>query len=173
MTYRYRFHSRGLALVVLVVGALALAAPLGWGRGWIAGVAVTAAAVLLGASFVVSERKRARLLGRLETDDQGVRRVRGNGRVVERMRWADVRGVVYDARRRLLLLQGKDATGFCCNGPLPVGGVGVERLHGLLAEIGSRTGLPLTPAAGAASRCPPAPPKRPSSPPLDHPAASA
>jgi hypothetical protein len=173
MTYRYRFHSRGLALVVLVVAAVALAPPLGWGRGWIAGVGVTALALLLGASFLICERKRARLLGRLETDDQGVRRVRGDGRVVERMRWADVRGVVYDAQRRLLLLQGKDATGFCCSGPLPVGGVGLERLSGLLEEIGGRTGLPLTPAAGVAPRCPPASPKRSSSPPLDHPAASA
>jgi hypothetical protein len=155
MTYRYKFHCRGLALVVLVTAALASAAPLTLDQGWIPGIAVTAVAVLAASTALVCERKRARRLGRLELDDQGVKRVRGDGRVVERMRWADLRAVVYDDRRRLLLFQGKDATGLWCSGPLVIGGVGLEKFGRLLEDVGRRTGLPLTPAAGAAPRTPP------------------
>jgi len=149
----YRHHSRNLLVAVALwdfLPALALAhlRP----NPWVVAFLPLAASLAAGI-HMIAEAKRARSLGSIVLDDDGIRRVRGDGRVIAAVRWEELRRIVVDRRERMALLEGTDANTLLCQGPSHLlGGVGIERYEKLLAEVAARTGLPLTVVESGGSR---------------------
>ena len=155
MGFRYRLHLRGpvtaLAACALAAAAGALVLPSLW--------RFAALLPLLGAlpagMLLAAKREEAGSLGRIRLDADAVRRIRGDGRVVEVLRWEELRGVVLDRHHRQLLFQGPDGASLWCRGAPPWGGVGLERFDELLAEVPKHTAVPVTPAVRPGRRTPP------------------
>ncbi len=143
MTFRYRLHVRGLALALPICGALAAAAALGLRGPWRALAAAPVAAMVAATLAWRGQRDRAHRLGSVLLEDEAVRRVRGDGRVVEVLRWEEMRSVVVDRRLREVLFQGPDGTSLWCEGAPFWGGVGLERFDEFLSEIRRRAPVPL------------------------------
>ena len=159
MNFRYR--PVPLAPLLLVCGAAlagalaALASP----GGLPVAVLLPAPAAAAGILLWVAMRDEAGRLGVLVLDGTGLRRVRGDGRVVHAVRWDQVRCVLLDPRRReaVLLVPGGSIPVRGAPGP---GGVGLENFGAFAAVLPDYTDAPITlprrparPARGA-----PAPP---------------
>jgi hypothetical protein len=147
MGFSYRLHLRGLvaALATFTLAALAIAAALP--SPWRLAALLPLVGALPAFMLHAAKREEARSLGQIRLDDDAIRRIRGDGRAVEVLRWNELRRVVLDRRHRQLLFQGPDGSSLFCRGARPWGGVGLERFGELLAEIPRRTAIPVTPAA--------------------------
>ncbi len=142
MTFRYRSFS--LAPVALVLGAalsgalMALLAP----DAAAVNVLLPVPAAAAGALLWVARRDEATRQGVLVLDAVGLRRVRGDGRVMHPVRWDEVEAVLVDAR-------GSEATILVPGGAFPVraaegpGGVGLERFGAFLAMLPDYTDAPV------------------------------
>jgi hypothetical protein len=147
VTFRYRLHRRGLALSVALSLLLTGITLVGFGSVWRV-IAVAPFTIGVAASLLwVSELERARWLGALVLDGDGIRRVRSDGRLLAALRWEELRKVVVDRRRRMVLFEGRAAKTLYCHGTGLLGGVGVDKFDALLMEVGRRTCLPLTPVS--------------------------
>lgn len=151
MTFRYRSFS--LAPFALVLGAalsgalVALLAP----DAAAVNVLLPVPAAAAGALLWVARRDEATRQGVLVLDGVGLRRVRGDGRVMHAVRWDEVEAVLVDAR-------GREAMVLVPGGAIPVrgaegpGGVGVERFGALLAILPDYTDAPVRRPARPARR---------------------
>ncbi len=144
MSFSYKVHRRGFAAAIALSVLLTASTLAGFGP-WRIAALFPLAVGLLAVLLWTSGSQKARRLGSVVLDADAVRRVRGDGRVIAALPWRELRRVVVDRRRRMLLLEGRGARTVWCHGPALVGGVGVERFDALLEEIGKRTALPLTP----------------------------
>lgn len=142
MTFRYR--SISLAPVALVLGA-ALAGALAAllvpdSRSPVALLPVPAAAA--GLLLWLARRDEAARLGVLVLDGAGLRRVRGDGRVLHAVRWDDVRAVMVDPRRgeAILLVPGGGFPVRDADGP---GGVGLEHFRTFVEVLPDFTDAPI------------------------------
>jgi hypothetical protein len=161
LKFRYRLHARGLTAVMVLAVLLTLAATLGLDEGWRFLCALPLMMGVAAGLFWLAGVAQARELGAVVLDAEGLRRVRGNGRIVATLRWKELRKIVLDRRRRMLLLEGPHANTIWCHGPASLGGVGVERFRALLDAIAERTSVPMGPTArrprtGPAAETPPA-----------------
>jgi hypothetical protein len=144
VTFSYRLHRRGFAAAVVLSLLFTAITLIGFGSIWRV-VAVVPFTVGVAAGLLwITGLERARQLGWLILDAEGIRRVRGDGRVIAALRWEELRKVVLDRRRRMVLFEGPAAKTLWCHGPALLGGLGVERFDALLGEVGKRTSLPLT-----------------------------
>lgn len=143
MTFRYRPFSLAPAAVILgavLCGALAtLAAP--DARSLAALLSAPAAAA--GALLWLARRDEAARLGVLVLDGAGIRRVRGDGRVLHAVRWDDIRAVMVDPARgeALLLVPGGRFPVRAAEGP---GGVGLEHFRAFVEMLPDYTDAPVT-----------------------------
>ncbi len=145
MSYRYRFHRRGLAAAVVMSLFFTAVTLVGIGSIWRVFAVIPFTVGVASGLLWVSGLERARQLGSIALDADVIRRVRGDGRVIAALRWDELRKVVVDRRGRMVLFEGPAAKTLWCHGPMLLGGVGVERFDALIGEIGKRTSLPVTP----------------------------
>jgi hypothetical protein len=141
MTFRYRSFS--LAPLVLILGAAvagALAALFGPDSRSL--VALPAPAAVAGALLWMARRDEAARLGVLVLDGAGLRRVRGDGRVLHAVRWDDIRAVMVDPRRgeAILLVPGGGFPVRSAEGP---GGVGLEHFRRFVEMLPDFTDAPV------------------------------
>jgi len=142
MTFRYR--SIPLAPLALILGA-AMA-------GALAALAVPDTVALLpllpapaaaaGVLLWVARRDEASRLGVLVLDGTGLRRVRGDGRVLHAVRWDDVRAVMVDPARgeAILVVPGGGFPVRAAEGP---GGVGLEHFRAFVEMLPDYTDAPV------------------------------
>jgi hypothetical protein len=143
MTFRYRPFS--LAPLLLLAGA-ALAGALAALRapgGLAAAALLPAPAAAAGALLWLALRDEATRLGVLVVDGAGLRRIRGDGRVVHAVRWDEIRCILLDPRRReaLLLVPGGS---FPVRGAPGPGGVGLENFAAFARALPDHTDAPIT-----------------------------
>jgi hypothetical protein len=142
MTFRYR--SIPLAPLALILGAAmagalaALAAP---DTGSLLPL-VPAPAAAAGVLLWVARRDEASRLGVLVLDGTGLRRVRGDGRVLHAVRWDDVRAVMVDPARgeAILVVPGGGFPVRAAEGP---GGVGLEHFRAFVEMLPDYTDAPV------------------------------
>jgi hypothetical protein len=142
MTFRYR--SFALAPVALLVGAAlagALAALLAPGSGAMP-VLLPAPAAAAGALLWLARRDEAARQGVLVLDGAGLRRVRGDGRVLHAVHWEEIRAVRVDRRRAeaTVLVPGGAFHLRAADAP---GGVGLESFGAFLAVLPDYTDAPV------------------------------
>jgi hypothetical protein len=161
MTFRYRTSALLPVLLVACTAAAALVAA-AWAPSAEACAVLSAPAVTAAALLLVAHREEARRLGVLVLDGAGLRRVRSDGRVVQVVRWDDVREVIVDRARREALVR-VPGGGFPVRGPTALGGVGLEHFAAFVDVLPDYTSAPLRlprhparPAGGAPARPPPA-----------------
>lgn len=143
MTFRYR--SIPLAPLALILGAAmagalaALAAPAAASIVSLLPVPAAAAGVLLW----LARRDEASRLGVLVLDGTGLRRVRGDGRVLHAVRWDDVRAVMVDPARgeAILVVPGGGFPVRAAEGP---GGVGLEHFRAFVEMLPDYTDAPVS-----------------------------
>ena len=143
MTFRYR--SIPLAPLALILGAAmagalaALAAP---DTGSLLPL-VPAPAAAAGVLLWVARRDEASRLGVLVLDGTGLRRVRGDGRVLHAVRWDDVRAVMVDPARgeAILVVPGGGFPVRAVEGP---GGVGLEHFRAFVDVLPDYTDAPVS-----------------------------
>jgi len=143
MTFRYRSFS--LAPLVLILGAAmagALAALLAPGSRSLVPL-LPAPAAVAGALLWMARRDEAARLGVLVLDGAGLRRVRGDGRVLHAVRWDDIRAVMVDPRRgeAVLLVPGGGFPVRAADGP---GGVGLEHFRTFVEMLPDFTDAPVS-----------------------------
>jgi hypothetical protein len=142
MTFRY--SSIPLAPLALILGAAmagalaALAAP---DTGSLLPL-VPAPAAAAGVLLWVARRDEASRLGVLVLDGTGLRRVRGDGRVLHAVRWDDVRAVMVDPARgeAILVVPGGGFPVRAAEGP---GGVGLEHFRAFVEMLPDYTDAPV------------------------------
>jgi hypothetical protein len=142
MTFRYRsFPLAPLALLLGAALAGALAALLAPDAGPV-NVLLPAPAAAAGALLWMARRDEAARQGVLVLDGAGLRRVRGDGRVLHAVHWEEIRAVRVDPR-------GREATVHVPGGSFPVraaagpGGVGLEHFGAFLAILPDYTDAPV------------------------------
>ncbi|HET8725512.1 MAG TPA: hypothetical protein VFM53_15040 [Anaeromyxobacteraceae bacterium] len=150
MTFRYRPLTLAPLLLVAgaaLCGALALASS---PAGVPAAVLLPAPAAAAGALLWLALRDEAGRLGAVVLDGSGLRRVRGDGRVVHAVRWDEVRCVLLDPRRReaVLLVPGGAVPLRGAPGP---GGVGLENFGAFAAALPDYTDAPIRLPRGEAT----------------------
>jgi len=143
MSFRYR--SFAIAPALLVAGAIALSAAFvammpGF---WRLAAVLPLPAAAAGAMLWLASREEAWRLGAVYLDGSGVRRIRGDGRVIEVIRWEDLRAVMVDLRHRQALLVGPDGTSFWVRGVPYLGGVGLEGFDTFLEMLPDYTSAPM------------------------------
>jgi len=143
MSFRYR--SVAIVPVLLLVGALVLAgAFLATMPGlWRLAAVLPLPAAAAGAMLWLASREEAWRLGAVYLDGAGVRRIRGDGRVIEVIRWDQLRAVMADFRLRQALLVGPDGASFWIRGIPFWGGVGLENFDSLLELLPDYTSAPI------------------------------
>ncbi len=144
MIFRYCLHRRGFAAASVLSLLFTAVALVGLGSIWRVAAVVPFTTGVAAGLLWVSGLERARQLGSIIIDAGGIRRVRGDGRVIAALRWEELRKVVVDRRGHMLLFEGAAAKTLWCHGPSLLGGLGVERFDALIEEAGKRTSLPLT-----------------------------
>jgi len=143
MSFRYR--SFAFAPVATLIGAVALATALlflmpGF---WRFAAILPLPAAAAGAMLWLAQREEAWRLGAVYLDGSGIRRIRGDGRVIEMILWDDLRTVMVDFRHRQALLVGPDGASFWVRGMPPLGGVGLESFDALLELLPDYTSAPV------------------------------
>ncbi len=143
MSFRYR--SFAVLPAALLLGGLALSALLlgGMPALWKVTALLPLPAAAAGALLWLAQREEAWRLGAVYLDGDGVRRVRGDGRVIDVARWDALRSVVVDFRNRQALLVGPDGASFWVRGVPLLGGVGLEDFHAFLELLPDYTNAPL------------------------------
>jgi hypothetical protein len=143
MSFRYR--SFAVTPAALMLGGLLLAVLLLWGMPvlWKVSAVLPLPAAAAGAMLWLAQREEAWRLGAVYLDGSGVRRVRGDGRVIDVARWDELRSVVVDFRNRQALLVGPDGSSFWVRGVPLLGGVGLEDFHSFLELLPDYTNAPL------------------------------
>jgi hypothetical protein len=143
MSFRYRsFSLLPLALLLgAAAGALtALAAPAPWTLAVLLPLPAAAGAALLW----VAQRDEASRLGSLEIDGTGLRRVRGDGRILHVVRWDEIRAVLVDPARREALVMIPGGGGFPVRGAPLLGGVGLEHFQAFVEMLPDFTSAPIS-----------------------------
>jgi hypothetical protein len=143
MSFRYRsFSLLPLALLLCAAaGALAaLAAPAPWTLAVLLPLPAAAGAALLW----VAQRDEASRLGSLEIDGAGLRRVRGDGRILHGVRWDEIRAVLVDPARREALVMVPGGGGFPVRGAPLLGGVGLEHFQAFVEMLPDFTSAPIS-----------------------------
>jgi hypothetical protein len=143
MSFRYRsFSLLPLALLLgAAAGALtALAAPAPWTLAVLLPLPAAAGAALLW----VAQRDEASRLGSLEIDGTGLRRVRGDGRILHVVRWDEIRAVLVDPARREALVMIPAGGGFPVRGAPLLGGVGLEHFQAFVEMLPDFTSAPIS-----------------------------
>ncbi len=143
MSFRYRsFSLLPLALLLCAAaGALtALSAPSPWTLAVLLPLPAAAGAALLW----VAQRDEASRLGSLEIDGAGLRRVRGDGRVLHVVRWDEIRAVLVDPARREALVMVPGGGGFPVRGAPLLGGVGLEHFQAFVEMLPDFTSAPIS-----------------------------
>jgi hypothetical protein len=143
MSFRYRsFSLLPLALLLCAAaGALtALAAPSPWTLAVLLPLPAAAGAALLW----VAQRDEASRLGSLEIDGAGLRRVRGDGRILHVVRWDEIRAVLVDPARREALVMVPGGGGFPVRGAPLLGGVGLEHFQAFVEMLPDFTSAPIS-----------------------------
>jgi len=143
MSFRYRsFSLFPLALLLgAAAGALAaLAAPAPWTLGVLLPLPAAAGAALLW----VAQRDEASRLGSLEMDGTGLRRIRGDGRILHVVRWDEIRAVLVDPSRREALVMVPGGGGFPVRGAPLLGGVGLEHFQAFVEMLPDFTSAPIS-----------------------------
>jgi len=144
MSFRYRsFALFPLALLLgaAAAGALAaLAAPAAWTLAVLLPLPAAAGGVLLW----VAQRDEASRLGSLEVDGTGLRRLRGDGRVLHVVRWDQIRAVLVDPSRREALVMVPGGGGFAVRGAPFLGGVGLELFPTFVEMLPDFTNAPIS-----------------------------
>jgi hypothetical protein len=145
MTFRYR--SIAIVPAALLLGALVLSgAFLAMTPGlWRLAAILPLPAAAAGAMLWMAQREEAWRLGAVYLDGAGVRRIRGDGRVIEVIRWESLRAVMVDFRLRQALLVGPDGASFWVRGVPFWGGVGIESFDALLELLPDYTSAPIRP----------------------------
>jgi len=143
MSFRYRCIP--IAPALLLAGALALSAAfLAAMPGlWRLAAVLPLPAAAAGAMLWLAAREEAWRLGAVYLDGAGVRRIRGDGRVIEVIRWDELRAVMVDFRMRQALLVGPDGASFWVRGIPFWGGVGLENFDSLLELFPDYTNAPV------------------------------
>jgi hypothetical protein len=143
MSFRYR--SFAVVPAALMLAGLVLCVLLLWGMPllWKVAAVLPLPAVAAGAMLLLAQREEAWRLGAVYLDGAGVRRVRGDGRVIDVARWEELRSVVVDFRHRQALLVGPDGGSFWVRGVPLLGGVGLEDFHSFLELLPDYTNAPL------------------------------
>ncbi len=143
MSFRYRCFA--FAPAFLLAGALALcAAFVAMMPGfWRFAAVLPLPAAAAGAMLWLASREEAWRLGAVYLDGSGVRRIRGDGRVIEVIRWEELRTVMVDVRHRQALLVGPDGASFWVRGVPYLGGVGLESFDVFLEMLPDYTSAPL------------------------------
>jgi len=142
---RFRYQSFSLLPLALLLGAAvagalcALAAPAPWTLAVLPPLPAAAGALLLW----VAQRDEASRLGSLEVDGDGLRRVRGDGRVLHVVRWDEIRAVLVDPDRREALVMVPGGGGFPVRGAPPLGGVGLEHFQAFVEMLPDFTDAPI------------------------------
>lgn len=152
MTFRYR--SFAVFPATLLVTALLASAMLWWGMPdlWRIAAVLPLPAAAAGVMLWLAQREEAWKLGAVHLDGAGVRRVRGDGRVIDVVRWDDLRSVVIDFHGRQALLAGPGGASFWVRGVPPLGGVGLEDFHSFLELLPDYTSAPIREVARARQR---------------------
>lgn len=143
MSFHYRSFSLfplALLLCAAAAGALcALAAPAPWTLSILLPLPALAGGLLLW----VAERDEASRLGSLEVDSAGLRRIRGDGRVLHMVRWEEIRAVLVDPRRREALVMVRGGGDFPVRGAPLLGGVGLEHFQAFVEMLPDFTDAPV------------------------------
>jgi hypothetical protein len=143
MCLRYRSFSLfplALLLGAAAAGALAaLAAPAPWTVSVLLPLPAAAGGLLLW----VAQLDEASRLGALEVDGAGLRRIRGDGRVLHVARWDEIRAVLVDPSRREALVMVPGGGGFPVRGAPLLGGVGLEHFQAFVEMLPDFTGAPI------------------------------
>lgn len=143
MSFRYR--SFAFAPAAMLVGAVALSTVFLWLMPglWRLSAVLPLPAAAAGAMLWLAQREEAWRLGAIYLDGSGVRRIRGDGRVIEVIGWQDLRSVVVDHRHRQALLVGPDGSSFWVRGMAYLGGVGLEGFDAFLETLPDYSSAPL------------------------------
>ena len=149
MTFRYRSFAFAPALMLVGAVALATAFLLLMPGFWRLAAVLPLPAAAAGAMLWVAQREEAWRLGAVYLDAGMVRRIRGDGRVIEVISWEDLRSIMVDYRHRQALLVGPDGSSFWVRGMPYLGGVGLEGFDALLDMLPDYTDAPLRPVEHA------------------------
>lgn len=143
MSFRYRCIA--LVPLVLLGGAVLLSAAflVTMPGLWRLAAILPLPAAAAGAMLWLAAREEAWRLGAVYLDGAGVRRIRGDGRVIEVIRWDELRAVMADFRLRQALLVGPDGASFWIRGIPFWGGVGLENFDSLLELFPDYTNAPI------------------------------
>ena len=143
MSFRYRCIA--LVPLVLLGGAVLLSAAflVTMPGLWRLAAILPLPAAAAGAMLWLASREEAWRLGAVYLDGAGVRRIRGDGRVIEVIRWDQLRAVMVDFRMRQALLVGPDGASFWIRGIPFWGGVGLEKFDSLLEMFPDYTNAPV------------------------------
>jgi hypothetical protein len=143
MSFRYRsFSLFPLALLFGAAAAGALAALLA-PAPWTLAILLPLPAAAGGALLWVAQRDEASRLGSLEVDGAGLRRIRGDGRVLHVVRWDEIRAVLVDPDRREALFMVPGGGGFPVRGAPILGGVGLEHFQAFVEMLPDFTSAPI------------------------------
>jgi hypothetical protein len=143
MSFRYRCIP--LVPAFLLAGAVGLSAAflVTMPGLWRLAAILPLPAAAAGAMLWLAAREEAWRLGAVYLDGAGVRRIRGDGRVIEVIRWDALRAVMVDFRLRQALLVGPDGASFWIRGIPFWGGVGLENFDSLLELFPDYTNAPV------------------------------
>ena len=143
MRFRYRpFATLPLLLLGGALAAVALAAA--WAAApWESAALLAAPVATASALLVLAQREEAHRLGALVLDGAGLRRVRGDGRVVNVVRWEEIHAVQVDPSRREALVLVPGGGGFPVRGPALLGGVGLEHFAAFVDVLPDYTSAPV------------------------------
>ena len=143
MSFRYRCIP--LVPAFLLAGAVGLSAAflVTMPGLWRLAAILPLPAAAAGAMLWLAAREEAWRLGAVYLDGAGVRRIRGDGRVIEVIRWDELRAVMVDFRVRQALLVGPDGASFWIRGIPFWGGVGLENFDSLLELFPDYTNAPV------------------------------
>ncbi|HVP66109.1 MAG TPA: hypothetical protein VMT17_02480 [Anaeromyxobacteraceae bacterium] len=143
MTFRYRCLAIAPAAMLVAAMALSTAFLLLMPGFWKLAAVLPLPAAAAGAMLWLAQREEAWRLGAVYLDGSGVRRIRGDGRVIEVIHWDELRSVVVDFRHRQALFVGPDGASFWVRGMPLLGGVGLESFDSFLELLPDYTSAPV------------------------------